>query len=505
MTSQHAPDLGPHSPEGEESVEEILRGAHIRLLAVDSLTPRIAQAMTYARVVADGLVFAYALDRPTSVRVLTDRDVERVGLEALGAAAYANLMRAPAEHDEVTEQGARLHTVYGDSHFVASKALYLSEAVRQITGEPLPDDGALVVVPSRHNLVYHPIVDGTVTAGLNSLASYALGAYEDSGKGALSPRVYWWHRGRLTSLTAIDHETRVFSFDLPPRLLGLMKGLVRLDGGGRLAGRAAPETPGVTELARTTAQLISGVTENPARLGEAFHSAVALAHAHCAADPGAAHIGTWDAWATAVQLGSALFTGADPQECHLGEDLVASLPATRAEPPVDARAWLDALYFAVVCRQRDRISRLCQVPLERLGEDDSVDEYVLDWIDTLRTFFAGGSMDDVVHKLLATMKSSMPDAVTHAPMDFVNRIDYQPAALFHRYVAADHDAFAETLAEALQEHGGYWGESTAPRARVALGPLAMASLAYDRGFPIASKQPYLPTYLLNRERIEDIP
>ncbi|MFJ8387752.1 immunity 49 family protein [Streptomyces sp. NPDC094438] len=506
MTSEHVHDSGPHaSDEGDESVEELLRGAHVRLLAVESFTSEVIQAMRYARVVADGLVFAYALDRPTSVRILTDRDVERVGLDELGGAAYANLMQVPVEHDEVVEGGARLHTVYGDSHFVASKALYLSQVVKQTTSESLPDDGALVVVPSRHNFVYHPIADGSVVDGLNALATYALGAYVASGKGALSPRVYWWHRGRLVSLTAIDQDTRTFSFDLPPRLLGLMKGLVRLDRAGRLATRTAAQAPAVAELARSTAELISGLVQDAAGLGEAFGSAVALAHARCAADPRAAHIDTWNAWATAVQLGCALFTGAERQDCHLGEDLVVPLPATRAEPPADARAWLDAFYLAVVCRQRDRISRLCQVPLERLREDDSVDEYVLHWIDTLQTYFSDRSMDDTVQKLAATMKASMPDVVAHAPTDYVNQIDYQPVALFHRIVAADHDAFAQTLAEALKDHADYWGQSTEPRARVALGPLAMASLAYDWGFPVDPTRAHLPTYLLNRERIEDIP
>lgn len=60
------------------------------------------------------------------------------------------------------------------------------------------------------------------------------------------------------------------------------------------------------------------------------------------------------------------------------------------------------------------------------------------------------------------------------------------------------------LAEAVAFHRSYRGESAAPRARVALGPLAMASLAYDHGFPVALPQPYLPTYLLNRQRIEEI-
>ncbi|MGW1894715.1 immunity 49 family protein [Streptomyces sp. NPDC002004] len=490
---------------GGENAEELLRGAHARLLPVESLTPDLAEGLHYARVVADGLVFAYALDGPTSVRILTDEDVERAGLQDLGQAAYANLMRVPVQHEEVSVDGrATLHTVYGDSPFVASKALFLSEVARQVTGEPLPRAGALVAVPNRHQLAFHPITDGSVADALNGLAAYALGAHEDA-PGALSPRVYWWHRGSLTSLTVIDHDTRTFSLRPPPDLLDLMKGLVRLDRAGRIATPTVAKAPDVAELVQTTAESMARLTQSPAGLGEAFASALALAHAHCAADPDAAHIATWDAWATALQLGCALFTGAQPQECHLGEDLVGQLPATAAEPPPDGRAWLDALYLAVVCRQKDRISRLCQVPLETLRRDDSVDEYVLHWIDTLQTYFSDRSMDEVVEKLVAAMETSMPDAVTHAPDDFVNRIDYQPVALFHRLIARDHDAFDEALAEALAHHGGYWGESAAPRARAALGPLAMACLAYDYEFPVALKQPHLPTYLLNRERIEDIP
>ncbi|WKX12299.1 immunity 49 family protein [Streptomyces sp. NL15-2K] len=491
---------------GGESAEELLRGAHARLLPTDSLTPELLNVLRYAREVADGLVFAYALDGPTSVRILTDMDVERAGIEALGDAARANLVRVPAEHEEVPmEGGAILHSFYGDSPFVASKALFLAQVVHQVTGESLPDAGALVAVPSRHNLVYHPIADGSVVDAINSLAAYALGAHED-GPGALSPRVYWWHRGSLTSLTVIDDDTRSFSIQPPPPLLGLMKGLVRLDRAGRLATRTAADAPDLAELTHTTAESITRLTEDPTGLADAFASALALAHARCAADPDVAHVATWDAWATALQLGCALFTGAQAQECHLGEGIVTQLPATPAAPPADARAWLDALYLAIVCRQTDRIRRLCQVPLATLRQDDSVDAYVLHWIDTLQAYFSErDSMDGVVEKLLATMQTSGFDGVTHAPLDFVNGIDYQPTALFHRLIARDHDAFSKALDEAVAEHGRYWGESAAPRGRAALGPLAMASLAYDYGFPVAPKQRYLPTYLLNRQRIEDIP
>ncbi|MER6522970.1 hypothetical protein ABT246_39875 [Streptomyces sp. NPDC001553] len=113
---------------GGESAEELLRGTHARLLPLASLTQDLVDDMRYARVVADGLVFAYALDGPTSVRILTDADVERAGLRELGQAAYTNLLSVPVTHEEVSVAGrARVHSLHGDSPFVASKALFLSE------------------------------------------------------------------------------------------------------------------------------------------------------------------------------------------------------------------------------------------------------------------------------------------------------------------------------------------------------------------------------------------
>ncbi|MFJ9763026.1 immunity 49 family protein [Streptomyces erythrochromogenes] len=491
---------------GGESVEELLRGVHARLLPVGLVTPEVAGGMRYARIVADELVFAYAYDGPTSVRSLSDRDVERVGIEELGRAAYANLMRVPVSHEEISLEGhATLQSVYGDSYFVASKALYLGELARQVTGEPLPPAGALVVVPTRHLLAFHPIVDGSAVEALNDLAMYALGAYED-GPGPLSPRVYWWHQGGLTSLTVVDEDARTLSLAPPQELLALMKGLVGLDRAGRIATVSAERpAPDPAELTRTTVESVARLAEDPSGLGGAFGSALALAHVRCTADPRASDVVTWDAWETAVRLGSALFAGSEAEQWYLGEENLLRLPAASAVPPADARAWLDAVYLALACRAHDRVARLCRVPLETLRQDDTVDAYVLHWVDTLRTYLSGGTGDAVVEKLLATMQASLPETLTHSPAEFVNRVDYQPVALFHRLFTRDHDAFAEALTEALAEHGGYWGKSGAPRARVALGPLAMACLAHDQGFPLDPERlPHLPRYLVDGKRVEHI-
>ncbi|MEV1022637.1 immunity 49 family protein [Streptomyces sp. NPDC050264] len=474
--------------QGGESTEELLERTCLRLVPPGAVPADTADGFSYLRGVAEGLNLALALDGPDSVRLLTDQDVARAGADALWAAGQRNLVREPLRYEEVRLDGhAVLYSVYGDSPFVSTKALVLQELVAEVTGRRMPDAGALVVVPTRHLLAFHPIVDGSVVDAVNDLATYAFKAHED-GPGSLSPRVYWWHEGRLTSLTVIDDETRTFSVRPPAELLDVMKALHGLDRAGRLA-QSATAAPGIDELGAAATESVRAFDADPGGLDDAFTAAVALAHAHAATDPDAGRVETWDAWSAAVQLGTTLFT-----------------PAAGGRAHADARAWLDAFYLTLVTRERERTTRLCQVPLDDLrGGDVPVDDYVLHWIDTLQTHWLDRPMDDVVQKLVTTLETSHPEAATLAPKDFLNAVEYQPVALFHRLLTQDHDAFGEALAGALAQHGSYWGDSAAPRARVALGPLALACLAYDMEFPVGLDAPYLPKYLLNRERLEVIP
>ncbi|WP_338694837.1 immunity 49 family protein [Streptomyces sp. Q6] len=490
--------------QGGESAEELLARTCLRLVAPGTLSAADAAAgFGYLRGVADGLHLALALDAPTSVRLLTDEDVARAGADELWAAARRNLVRAPMRSEEVRLDGHPvLYSVYGDSPFVSSKALVLPEVVAEVTGRRMPEAGALVVVPTRHLLAFHPIVDGSAADAVNDLATYAFRAHQD-GPGSLSPRVYWWHGGRLTSLTAVDHEARAFAQEPPAALVDILKALRGLDRAGRLASTTTAAR-GIEELTDATAELISGLDDRPEDLPDAFASAVALSHAHAAADPRADRVETWDAWVAALQLGTALFTQTKAVDVPL-EERRLTVPAAGPEVHGDARAWLDAFYLTLVTRERDRTQRLCEVPLDALRGDGPVDDYVLHWVDVLQSYWNSSALDDIVAKLVTTMETSHPDTVTLAPKDFLNSVDYQPVALFHRMLTGDHEAFADVLTEALAQHGSYWGDSAAPRAHVALGPLALACLAYDMEFPVRTDQPYLPAYLLNRQRLEHIP
>ncbi|MFI7387975.1 immunity 49 family protein [Streptomyces sp. NPDC049813] len=486
------------APAGGESAGRLLAGACLRLIAPGS---EAAAGLAHPRRVAGGLDLALALDGPDSGRLLTDEEVARAGADALWAAGARGLVRQPLRHEEVRLDGhAVLYSVYGDSPFVSSKALVLPELAAEVTGRRLPDAGALVAVPTRHLLAFHPVVDGSAAGALDDLATYARRAYEE-GPAPLSPRVYWWHDGRLTSLTEVDQGGRPRPPRPPAALADVLRALHGLDRAGRLASDAGA-APGIEELTALTADRVDGLAADQAGLADAFRHALALAHAHAAADPRAARTESWQAWVAAQRLGAALFTATEAVRRPLGGREV-TVPATGPQVCGDARAWLDVFYLTLVTRDRDRTTRLCEVPLDDLRGTDPVDDYVLHWIDVLQSHWLGRPVADVVEKLVTTLESVHPEAATLAPKPFLNGVDYPPVALFHRLLTEDEDAFAAALTEALAQHGRYWGDTAAPRARVALGPLALACLAHDMRFPVDADAPYLPAALLRRAHLEE--
>ncbi|MGW4893600.1 hypothetical protein ACWEQL_15260 [Kitasatospora sp. NPDC004240] len=209
-----------------DDADGMLRTAYLRLVPDDAFPPEAEAAFSYVRPVAQGLREALALDLPDAVRLLDDRAVAPVGLERLRAAGRANLVREPVTYEVVEgrEGGAPLHIVSGDSMFVASKALVLDEVARALTGRELPEAGALFTVPSRHFLVFHPVAGPEAVGAINDLAAFGLGAYQDN-PGPLSPRLYWWHKGGIVSLTVIDDATRSFSIVPPEELMTILRGL----------------------------------------------------------------------------------------------------------------------------------------------------------------------------------------------------------------------------------------------------------------------------------------
>lgn len=222
-------DLSPHA--SHSPAPDPLRNVYLRLVSEESIPAEAREHFGYLRPVATDLLAGIALDTPDNVRVLSDRDVALVEWETLVAAARANLLDEPVDYDTVDLPGGAVLHILGhpESVFAASKALVFEEAVRAADGPELPAEGVLLTVPNRHNLVFYPLTDSHVGEAVNALAQFGQGAYED-GPGRISPRVFWWRAGTLTSITVFDHESRTMSISPPDELMTIMRRLAHAAG-----------------------------------------------------------------------------------------------------------------------------------------------------------------------------------------------------------------------------------------------------------------------------------
>ncbi|WP_419998022.1 hypothetical protein [Streptomyces boninensis] len=171
-----------------------------------------AEIFDYGRVLAPGLREGLALDYPDRVALLPRQTLDKYGtLPELTAQALDNLRQlSHLEYDHIErEDGGDIDVVMGESLYTTSFVLLLDELTEKLTGRALSPDGALVVLPHRHQLAFHPIRDQNVVPALNTLARFAVAGHMDS-VGPLSPCVYWWRAGQLTQLSSVeDDELRV--------------------------------------------------------------------------------------------------------------------------------------------------------------------------------------------------------------------------------------------------------------------------------------------------------
>ncbi|MCM3265409.1 immunity 49 family protein [Streptomyces thermoviolaceus] len=265
---------------------------------------------------------------------------------------------------------------------------------------------------------------------------------------------------------------------------------------------------GIAVLQESAEELIDGLEEDSTELGDAQRTTLTLAKTRCLLDPRAAIFPTWDAWVNAMQVGSAVFAAATTTEGHVRCRIAhkdRTLQATGPQWYVTPAAWINAFYLAVVCREKDRISALCHVPVSLLRENGSrFEEHHYAWIETLQAYWRGDQ--DLVQKLVAAVDGTDPQSV--ADPETVSKLLYPPMEMFHRFIRKDNDGFNQALANAIKWHKEYWSEEIRAfqaSGFVALGPLAMVCFAYDAGMPIEVESDYLPAVLIKRNWCGEFP
>jgi hypothetical protein len=156
------------------------------------------------REIADDLVAVLCFDLPSNVVTVNAESLLHWGCTAddVWYQALANLRRTErAPVDDVDVGGATLKAMTGDSFFIASNVLLLDDFL----GTDATPMGALVAVPNRHTLVWHPIADMTALRAIDAMVVMASGMCAE-GPGSISPHLFWWRDGSLRTLPTRETE-----------------------------------------------------------------------------------------------------------------------------------------------------------------------------------------------------------------------------------------------------------------------------------------------------------
>jgi hypothetical protein len=249
---------------------------------------------------------------------------------------------------------------------------------------------------------------------------------------------------------------------------------------------------------------LEDLQEAPEAIADALSDALLLAQERSVPDPTAGWLETWEAWVTAMQSGSAMFaaaaTDAESVDCLIHHE-VRSLPASGPRSWVNAGSWISVFMLSVICRDKARLDAICEVPPSLLQASGAeFDAYIYAWVETLRSYWLG--RPDLGDQLLLAAEGLAPEAAPIAGAEMTTKILWPVVDLFHRFITADHEQFNRSLVNALTLHKQYWtadeGRARDARGLVAVGPLAMACLAFDAGFPVEVESEYLPKHLIKR-------
>ncbi|WP_353941177.1 immunity 49 family protein [Streptomyces sp. HUAS MG91] len=262
----------------------------------------------------------------------------------------------------------------------------------------------------------------------------------------------------------------------------------------------------VRPIVQSAEEALSGIETSDFDRFDALDYSLTVAKWACLTDPAAEESPTWEAWITAMQVGSGLFiSGASnegPVACRIGsKGEIKHLPATGPQEYLHAGNWLTSYYLAVICRENERIDQLVRIPVSFLRASGmEFDEYIYAWVETLQNAWFG--RPETWETLVTAIDGTDPAAPHIASAELMLKILYPPLEVFQRYQRQDPEPFNAALEQALTWHREYWTDDEA-RTRsgeglVALGPLAIACMAFDADIPVEIESEYLPRHLLQR-------
>jgi Immunity protein 49 len=189
------------------------------------------------------------------------------------------------------------------------------------------------------------------------------------------------------------------------------------------------------------------------------------------------------------------------QTLSLGEGAPATLTGSGPDSTTHVGAWLDAFRLASICRDLEAMKWLLATPTSVLRASSTKgDEYAYQYVDALRGFWQNDPRTGDL--FLAALEGTDPAVLVNADPDYVLDVVVPEMEIFLNVLNKDPAGMNAALAKALKLHEGYWRDPSRANNSdgfIALGPLAMASLANDRGMKIEVESGYMPSWLVRGE------
>jgi len=169
----------------------------------------------------------------------------------------------------------------------------------------------------------------------------------------------------------------------------------------------------------------------------------------------------------------------------------------------DGLSWLQGFYLAAACREAHLNDSLAQIPVECLRQSSSrVDEYMYLQIEALQSFWKREA--DTPQRVIEAMKATDPEQIKVGTVDAALNLAVPEIDLLFRLLENDEATFNQALVKALdwyKKHCGQKELKNHPHGFLALGPLGLASIAYERGINIELESDYIPKYIVQRDFI----
>jgi hypothetical protein len=252
-------------------------------------------------------------------------------------------------------------------------------------------------------------------------------------------------------------------------------------------------------------EAIKCLEETPPDFADAFSSALAAAQGRSIIDPSAGSEHTLYSYATAAEVGAALFRSANSSKGSIRAAIAGSLreiASTGPQPYADAATWVNAFWLAVICRDLGNADMLAGIPVSLLRASGAVcDPYIYDWVEALQAYWRGDSDQTLDDKLVAAVEGCAPSALRITEAEHALKIMHPPMDLFYRFIVLDEEeGFDAALVEALELHKSYYAASE-DRANelqglVSIPLLAITYLRHDTGWPIEVESDYIPLHLV---------